>query len=536
MIAAIYARKSTEQNGVAEDAKSVTRQIEHARVLATTNGWTINEDCVFVDDGISGAKFGSDRPGLARLLNSLKPRQFDVLIVSEVSRVGREMGQTAAVFSELVRAGVRVFSYLDGREILLESALDKMMLSLTSFAAELEREKARQRTRDTMLRKAKAGHVTGGRVFGYDNVRVEGHVERRINDAEAAVVRRIFELAALGQGLRAIAHSLNADGHASPRPQRGRPAGWAPSSVREVLGRPLYRGVIEWDKARRNSQGKQVHSRHNLETVRVEAPHLRIVPEALATAVDVQRADKRERYPRVGDGRLHGKPAPRAVKYVLSGLLRCGCGASYEALKGGRKGGRDGGVYYTCSAARRKGPSVCPSTVRLPAALVEDSVFREVEGKLLAADVVAPALTLAFARLAAHAPARGSLESERTKLTRELGNLAAAVAAGADVQTLIAEMKKREARKAEIERELARPSVDRDEIRRALDAQMAQWKTLLRGRPTHGRTVLGRLTGGEIRVYSDEKGVWWGADGRPEELLTGLYTCLASPAGFEPAF
>jgi DNA invertase Pin-like site-specific DNA recombinase len=48
------------------------------------------------------------------------------------------------------------------------------MLSLTAFADELEREKARQRTYDAMLRKAKSGHVTGGRTFGYDNVDVQG--------------------------------------------------------------------------------------------------------------------------------------------------------------------------------------------------------------------------------------------------------------------------------------------------------------------------------------------------------------------------
>jgi DNA invertase Pin-like site-specific DNA recombinase len=48
------------------------------------------------------------------------------------------------------------------------------MMSLTAFADELEREKARQRTYDAMLRKAQAGHVTGGRVFGYDNVDVLG--------------------------------------------------------------------------------------------------------------------------------------------------------------------------------------------------------------------------------------------------------------------------------------------------------------------------------------------------------------------------
>src|SRR5688500_15155079 len=114
MIAAIYARKSTEQNGVADDAKSVNRQIEHARRFAATQGWSIKEDSVFVDDGISGAKFGVDRPGLARLLNALKPRpQFDVIIMSEVSRVGREQTQTGHVFGEIHRAGVRAFSYLD---------------------------------------------------------------------------------------------------------------------------------------------------------------------------------------------------------------------------------------------------------------------------------------------------------------------------------------------------------------------------------------------------------------------------------------
>ncbi len=44
------------------------------------------------------------------------------------------------------------------------------MLSLSNFAAEMEREKASQRTHDAMLRKAKALHVTGNKVYGYDNV------------------------------------------------------------------------------------------------------------------------------------------------------------------------------------------------------------------------------------------------------------------------------------------------------------------------------------------------------------------------------
>jgi site-specific DNA recombinase len=130
------------------------------------------------------------------------------------------------------------------------------MMALESFGAELEREKARQRTYDAMQRKARAGHVTGGRVFGYDNIEIRGadgkrsHVERRINVNEAAVVRRIFEMCAAGAGLTAITKALNAEGVPTPRPQQGRPVGWMASSVRAVLNRPLYRGESLWNQTK----------------------------------------------------------------------------------------------------------------------------------------------------------------------------------------------------------------------------------------------------------------------------------------------
>jgi len=89
-VAAIYARKSTEQVGVTDEQRSVTRQIEHARASALAHGWVVGEEYLFVDDGISGAEFRK-RPGLTRLLNALRPRPpFQVLIMSEESRLGLE--------------------------------------------------------------------------------------------------------------------------------------------------------------------------------------------------------------------------------------------------------------------------------------------------------------------------------------------------------------------------------------------------------------------------------------------------------------
>ena len=165
MIAAIYARKSTVQAGARDKSDSVERQLEHARAYAARKGWTIAEEHAYFDDGISGAEFGDRRPGLARLLNALRPQpRFQALIMSEESRLGREQIETAYMLKQIMQAGVRVFFYLEDRERTLDSALDKAMLSLSNFAAELEREKARQRTHDALARKARALYVTGGRV------------------------------------------------------------------------------------------------------------------------------------------------------------------------------------------------------------------------------------------------------------------------------------------------------------------------------------------------------------------------------------
>jgi DNA invertase Pin-like site-specific DNA recombinase len=57
MTAAIYARKSTEQSGVVDEQKSVTRQIEHGRTYAQQKGWRVDDAHISVDNGISGAEF-----------------------------------------------------------------------------------------------------------------------------------------------------------------------------------------------------------------------------------------------------------------------------------------------------------------------------------------------------------------------------------------------------------------------------------------------------------------------------------------------
>jgi site-specific DNA recombinase len=358
MIAAVYARKSTDQH-VADEAKSVTRQIERARAYAAKQGWTVDEQHVYVDDGISGAEF-LKRPGFLRLMNALKPRApFQVLIMSEESRLGREQIETAYALKQLVSAGVHVWLYLEDRECTLDSPTAKLLMSVAAFADEMERDKARQRTYDALERKARALHVTGGRTYGYTNVEVAGadghrqHVVRRVDPEQAAVVCRIFALCAEGQRFTRIAKALNEDSVPPPR----RASGWAPTAVREILHRPLYRGEVVWNRQRKRDQWgvKRYLDRPEVEWLRVPAPALRIVPEDLWQAAHRRLDAARQLY----GGHLADRPDHQ--QYLLSGIASCAaCGGSLVAFtrdyKRGGQRGTSTAARTTTSGGRRSAP------------------------------------------------------------------------------------------------------------------------------------------------------------------------------------
>src|SRR5213593_271072 len=143
--AAVYARKSTDQ-AVSDEEKSVTRQVELAVACARTHGFEVPPEHIYVDDAISGAEFDR-RPGLMRLLNTLRPQApFAGLFLADKDRLGREQFETNHILKQISVAGVRIFEYQNGgHEVRLESPIDKLIMSVSNFAAELERAKASQR-------------------------------------------------------------------------------------------------------------------------------------------------------------------------------------------------------------------------------------------------------------------------------------------------------------------------------------------------------------------------------------------------------
>ena len=125
-----------------------------------------------------------------------------------------------------------------------------MMTFMKARFAQQYRDQVRKHTRDAMRQKAEQGYVTGGRSSA-TTTSGSRRARRRatMNEAEAAVVRDIYERFAAGDGARTIALALNRAGHSRPaRSRDGRTAGQS-STVRAVLdGRSI---VARWSTAAR---------------------------------------------------------------------------------------------------------------------------------------------------------------------------------------------------------------------------------------------------------------------------------------------
>jgi site-specific DNA recombinase len=460
--AAVYCRKSTEQH-VADDAKSVTRQLEQARAYAARHGWTVDDAHVYVDDGISGSEFAR-RPGLMALLNSLKPRPpFGVLLIADADRLGREQVETAYVMKQINQAGVRIHEVKgQGRELLLDSPLDKMVMAVLAGAAELERAKARERTRDALQRKAERGHVTGGHTFAYDNVVItdaagrRSHVARRINEAEARVIRQLFDLYASGLGYQAIALQLNAEGALAPTPKRpGLPQGWAPSSVREALHRALYRGELVWGRTqKRDPWGrKRQQACDEARWVRHYDEALRIVSEDVWQATRARLEGSRQSYLRWTHGKLWGRPASGlASRYLLTGLgtcAECGGGVTVEQRTHGPRGGRRRVVhFYGCYTHRSRGPRTCANDLVVPMAVADAGLLTAFEAQLLHPAVIRAGFAALRAALTAAPPDAADAERLRRELAAletQLAHLTQAIKLGGVLPSLVAEVQTLEA-------------------------------------------------------------------------------------------
>ena len=442
--AVIYARYSSDNQ---RDA-SIEDQLRLCKERIIREGWELVQ--VYRDAAISGAS--TMRPGYQALLEGAREAAFDVVVAEALDRLSRDQEDVAALFKRLKFAGIRLVTLAEGEISELHVGLKGTMNAL--FLKDLA-----DKTRRGLRGRVAAGRSAGGLCYGYDVVRqLDANGEplrggRCINEAEAAVVRRIFALFVGGASPIAIAKTLNAEGIPGPE---GRT--WRDTTIRGHAGRgtgllrnELYIGRLVWNRMRfikDPATGKRV-SRPNprAEWIVETVPELRIIDQETW-----DRAAERLGAIRAASGTDALPPgfwARRRPQHVLTGKVFCGgCGGAFGAI------GRD---YLGCTAAHRQG--VCANRETLKRDALEDVILGALRQQLMAPEQVA-AFVAEFAaewnRLQATAGVEAvQLRKALAGVERKLTGLIDAIAEGFRAPGLQQQLDDLEARKAALTRQVA---------------------------------------------------------------------------------
>ena len=567
MKCAIYARKSTDDSDKAADNKSVERQFQHAKEYALKRGWEVLQEHVYVDDGVSGAEY-LNRPSLFKLLDHLK--DFDKLVMSESSRLGRDMTRNSYYLTTIIEAGIEVFYYLTDEQEKADTPEARLMLTLKSYASEVERQKASERSRDALKRRAEKGYNTGGVTYGFDNVpvyttgvngeQVKAHTDYRINPNEAETLRQIFTMYADGHGHVVIAKTLNGDsryrkhslryfdGKTPPPPRKGS-GSWSPSSIYCMLRNDRYIGLIPWGEHRKVYKQGTKKREKQAEYLKARREDLIIIPHDLWEKVQKRIKATQATYIRDAKGHLWSKPDNgRTSKYLLSGFVRCGvCGANMIGiwvLSGGSGRKRVKDYRYHCAYHHNRGESVCNNRLKPRMkeldALVLDAIKKSVLDKDNIEYVIKKAME-EVARLQKEQPNRGAaLEKELRKTEGELKNFLSLIADGNAPKSVLQEIRakegKIEALKAEVARYTAPAHMDELDFKRLernLRERLEQFEELIHGDVPVARQALRKLLKKPLILKPEENG--YILEG--ESSLGALFpekVKLASPRGFEP--
>jgi site-specific DNA recombinase len=219
-----YVRVSTDEQ--ASSGVSLAAQAEKIRAYCSLYDIELLE--IVEDPGASAKTI--DRPGLQRVLATLRKGEAQGLVVAKLDRLTRSVADMAALidshFGE--RAGRSLFSVADAIDT--RTASGRMVLNILVSVSQWEREAIAERTRDALRHKRAKGEVFNHPPLGYER---QGKNLVSVESEQAAVIE-VQRLAAEGVSLRAICARMQEQGY---RTKRG--GAWRPSTIQGILRRAV---------------------------------------------------------------------------------------------------------------------------------------------------------------------------------------------------------------------------------------------------------------------------------------------------------
>ena len=233
-VAGLYIRVSTEDQ--AREGFSLPEQEKRLRAMCEYKGYEIYK--ADKDDGIS-AKTGNSRPGFEELLQDIRDKKCNTIVVLKLDRLTRSVFD----WEKIIRFLEENDAYLDcaNDDINTTNANGKMISRILTSVSQNEIERTSERTKFGMVGAIKEGHIPHKAPFGYK------HENKKLIPDEVTKdqVIRIFNLYYQGNSYQTISNLYNKEKVFGK-------TNWKDSTILKIIENPIYKGDFIHGKRTKN--------------------------------------------------------------------------------------------------------------------------------------------------------------------------------------------------------------------------------------------------------------------------------------------
>ena len=363
----IYTRVSTAMQ---IDGYSLDAQKARMKAYADFNDYQIVGE--YEDAGKSGKSI-EGRASFCRMMEDIKSGKDGVayVLVFKLSRFGRNAADVLSTLQVMQDFGVNLICVEDG----IDSSKDagKLMISILSAVAEIERENIRVQTMEGRIQKAREGRWNGGFApYGYRLV--DGVLQ--INEDEAPAIRTIFEqYVNTDTGANALSKYLETHGFQKLARQNGTSPLFSATLIRAILKNPVYCGKIAFGRRKLekiHGTRNEYHQVPQENYLLVDGLHEGIVSEELWNAAQVKLLAQSKRYEPVNRSKTE-------QAHLLSALVKCPiCGAGMYSNKCTKRK-KDGTPYksfsyYSCKHRKMQHGQKCDFNKQIQEEVLDNAV------------------------------------------------------------------------------------------------------------------------------------------------------------------
>ena len=363
----IYTRVSTTMQ---IDGYSLDAQKARMKAYADFNDYQIVGE--YEDAGKSGKSI-EGRASFCRMMEDIKSGKDGVsyVLVFKLSRFGRNAADVLSTLQVMQDFGVNLICVEDG----IDSSKDagKLMISVLSAVAEIERENIRVQTMEGRIQKAREGRWNGGFApYGYRLV--DGVLQ--INEDEAPAIRTIFEqYVTTDTGANGLSKYLETHGFQKLARQNGTSPLFSATLIRAILKNPVYCGKIAFGRRKLekiHGTRNEYHQVPQENYLLVDGLHEGIVSEELWNAAQVKLLAQSKRYEPVNRSKTE-------QAHLLSALVKCPiCGAGMYSNKCTKRK-KDGTPYksfsyYSCKHRKMQRGQKCDFNKQIQEEVLDNAV------------------------------------------------------------------------------------------------------------------------------------------------------------------